>query len=64
MFLCLATVSGQHTSGEYKLSLSQYGLKGKVKTLVSHHEYGFLTRDNFNEKDNLLAINLIEEEIR
>ena len=30
MFLCLATVRGQYTSGEYKLSLSQYGLKGKV----------------------------------
>ena len=55
MFLCLATVSGQHTSGEYKLSLSQYGLKGKVKTLISHHEYGFLTRDNFNEKGQLVS---------
>ena len=55
MFLCLTTVRGQHTSGEYKLSLSQYGLKGKVKTLISHHEYGFLTRDNFNEKGQLVS---------
>ena len=55
MFLCLATVSGQHTSGEYKLSLSQYGLKGKVKTLISHHEYGLLTRDNFNKKGQLVS---------
>ena len=30
MFLCLTTVRGQHTSGEYKLFLSQYGLKEKV----------------------------------
>ena len=30
MFLSLATIYGQHTSGEYKLFLSQYGLKEKV----------------------------------
>ena len=64
MFLSLTIVRGQHTSGGYKPFLNQYGLKGKVKTLIEYNEYGFLTRDNFNEKDNLLAINLIEEEIR
>ena len=30
MFLSLATIYGQHTLGEYKLFLSQYGLKQKV----------------------------------
>ena len=30
MFLSLATIYGQHTLGEYKLFLSQYGLKEKV----------------------------------
>ena len=55
MLLSLTIVCGQHTSGEYKLSLSQYGLKGRVKTLISHHEYGLLTRDNFNEKGQLVS---------
>ena len=55
IFLSLTTVCGQHTSGEYKLSLSQYGLKGKVKTLIEYKEYGSSTRYYFNKKEQLVS---------
>ena len=55
IFLSLTTVCGQHTSGEYKLSLSQYGLKGKVKTLMEYNEYGSSTRYYFNKKGQLVS---------
>ncbi len=55
IFLSLTTVCGQHTSGEYKLSLSQYGLKGKVKTLIEYNEYGSSTRYYFNKKEQLVS---------
>lgn len=53
--LSLTIVCGQHTSGGYKLSLSQYGLKGKVKTLIKYNEYGSSKRYNFNKKGQLVS---------
>ena len=53
--LSLTIVCGQHTSGGYKLSLSQYGLKGKVKTLIEYNEYSSSKRYNFNKKGQLVS---------
>ena len=44
---------GQHTSGGYKPFLSQYGLKGKVKTLKEFNGYHWATY-HFN-KEGLLT---------
>ena len=54
MFLSLTIVRGQHTSGGYKPFLNQYGLKGKVKTLIEYNEYGSSTRYYFNKKGQLV----------
>ena len=55
MFLSLTIVRGQHTSGGYKPFLNQYGLKGKVKTLIEYNEYGSSTRYYFNKKGQLVS---------
>ena len=55
MFLSLTIVRGQHTSGGYKPFLYQYGLKGKVKTLIEYNEYGSSTRYYFNKKGQLVS---------
>ena len=55
MFLSLTIVRGQHTSGGYKPFLYQYGLKGKVKTLIEYNEYGSSTRYYFNKKGHLVS---------
>jgi putative YD repeat protein len=55
MFLSLTIVRGQHTSGGYKPFLNQYGLKGKVKTLIEYNEYGSSTRYYFNKKRQLVS---------
>ena len=55
MFLSLTIVRGQHTSGGYKPFLNQYGLKGKVKTLIEYNEYGSSTRYYFNKKGHLVS---------
>lgn len=55
MFLSLTIVLGQHTSGGYKPFLNQYGLKGKVKTLIEYNEYGSSTRYYFNKKGQLVS---------
>jgi putative YD repeat protein len=55
IFLSLTIVRGQHTSGGYKPFLNQYGLKGKVKTLIEYNEYGSSTRYYFNKKGQLVS---------
>ena len=55
IFLSLTIVRGQHTSGGYKPFLYQYGLKGKVKTLIEYNEYGSSTRYYFNKKGQLVS---------
>ena len=55
MFLSLTIVRGQHTSGGYKPFLNQYGLKGKVKTIIEYNEYGSSTRYYFNKKGQLVS---------
>lgn len=55
IFLSLTIVRGQHTSGGYKPFLNQYGLKGKVKTLIEYKEYGSSTRYYFNKKEQLVS---------
>jgi putative YD repeat protein len=55
MFLSLTIVRGQHISGGYKPFLNQYGLKGKVKTLIEYNEYGSSTRYYFNKKGQLVS---------
>ena len=55
IFLSLTIVRRQHTSGGYKPFLNQYGLKGKVKTLIEYNEYGSSTRYYFNKKGQLVS---------
>ena len=55
IFLSLTIVRGQHTSGGYKPFLNQYGLKGKVKTLIEYNEYGSSKRYYFNKKGQLVS---------
>ena len=55
IFLSLTIVRGQHISGGYKPFLNQYGLKGKVKTLIEYNEYGSSTRYYFNKKGQLVS---------
>ena len=55
MFLSLTIVRGQHISGGYKPFFYQYGLKGKVKTIIEYNEYGSSTRYYFNKKGQLVS---------